>query len=397
MATEKVDFIFGGDPSDAVNAAKQVEKATNDVGKAGNIAGEGFSTIGSKIAQIGRNLRGAAIALAAFSATAYAILRPFKSHVSMSKELAENLEISAEKAQELALAEKMAGLEAGTVRDAIENIAEMQAQGMVGGVSNDFLRLGVSLGEIRTKRPDEIFDKIASNAKGAKLGLLEINAATKVLGSDGVRLLKSFSENFQFFRDEAKESGKIISDETFEKIIKSGSKMVATIEIFIERVLKKFGGFESIGDLVAKSFDYVSRTISNSVFAISRKVNQVKSWVGIPLGETDEQGNLLMEDATLRAGISASKTADRFDEDVEARSRELINSLGQFGLTEEKAAGAAPLIEGFKKRTVERSQNIDALQRVGLAQTAGASESLKIQRAMLGRQTRMVDLLSSRL
>ena len=397
MATEKVDFIFGGDPSDAVNAAKQVEKATNDVGKAGNIAGEGFSTIGSKIAQIGRNLRGAAIALAAFSATAYAILRPFKSHVSMSKELAENLEISAEKAQELALAEKMAGLEAGTVRDAIENIAEMQAQGMVGGISDDFLRLGVSLGDIRTKRPDEIFDKIAANAKGAKLGLLEINAATKVLGSDGVRLLKSFSENFQFFRDEAKESGKIISDETFEKIIKSGSKMVATIEIFIERVLKKFGGFESIGDLVAKSFDYVSRTISNSVFAISRKVNQVKSWVGIPLGETDEQGNLLMEDATLRAGISASKTADRFDEDVEARSRELINSLGQFGLTEEKAAGAAPLIEGFKKRTVERSQNIDALQRVGLAQTAGASESLKIQRAMLGRQTRMVDLLSSRL
>jgi len=397
MATEKVDFIFGGDPSEAVNAAKQVEKATNDVGKAGNIAGEGFLRIGSEIAQMGRKLRGAAIALAAFSATAYAILRPFKSHVSMSKELAENLEISAEKAQELALAEKMAGLEAGTVRDAIENIAEMQAQGMVGGVSNDFLRLGVSLEDIRTKRPDEIFDKIAANAKGAKLGLLEINAATKVLGSDGVRLLKSFSENFQFFRDEAKESGKIISDETFEKIIKSGSKMVATIEIFIERVLKKFGGFESIGDLVAKSFDYVSRTISNSVFAISRKVNQVKSWVGIPLGETDEQGNLLMEDATLRAGISASKTADRFDEDVEARSRELINSLGQFGLTEEKAAGAAPLIEGFKKRTVERSQNIDALQRVGLAQTAGASESLKIQRAMLGRQTRMVDLLSSRL
>lgn len=392
MATEKVDVIFGGDPSDAVNAAKQVEKATNDVGKAGNVAGEGFLRIGSEIGQMKGRLKGAAVALAAFTATVYAILRPFKSHVSMSKELAENLEISAEKAQELALAEKMAGLEAGTVRDAIENIAEMQAQGMVGGISNDFLRLGVSLGDIRTKRPDQIFDKIADNAKGAELGLLQINAATKVLGADGVRLIKSFSENFQFFRDEAKESGKIISDETFEKIIKSGSKMVASIEIFIERVLKKFGGFESVGDLIAKSFDRVSKTISNSIFAFSRLTGQIKAWVGTPLGDKEAMG-----DALLQNDISASKRADRFDEDVEARSRELVNALGQFGLTEEKAAGAAPLIEGFKKRTVERSQNIDALQRVGLAQTAGASESLKIQRAMLGRQTRMVDLLSSRL
>lgn len=392
MATEKVDFIFGGDPSDAVNAAKQVEKATNDVGKAGNVAGEGFLRIGSEIAQMKGKLKGAAVALAAFTATVYAVLRPFKSHVSMSKELAENLEISAEKAQELALAEKMAGLEAGTVRDAIENIAEMQAQGMVGGISNDFLRLGVSLEDIRTKRPDQIFDKIADNAKGAELGLLQINAATKVLGSNGVPLIKSFAENFQFFRDEAKESGKIISDETFEKIIKSGSKMFATIEIFIERVLKKFGGFESIGEAIAKSFDWVSKTISNSIFALSALSGQIKAWVKTPLGDKEA-----FEEAILEAGIIPSKRADRFDEDVEARSRELVNALGQFGLTEERAKGAAPLIEGFKKRTVERSQNIDALQRVGLAQTAGASESLKIQRAMLGRQTRMVDLLSSRL
>lgn len=392
MATEKVDVIFGGDPSDAVNAAKQVEKATNDVGKAGNVAGEGFLRIGSEIAQMKGKLKGAAVALAAFTATVYAVLRPFKSHVSMSKELAENLEISAEKAQELALAEKMAGLEAGTVRDAIESIAELQAQGMVGGISNDFLRLGVSLEDIRTKKPDEIFDKIADNAKDAELGLLQINAATKVLGSNGVPLIKSFSENFQFFRDEAKESGKIISDETFEKIIKSGSKMFATIEIFIERVLKKFGGFESVGDLIAKSFERVSKTISNSIFAFSRLTGQIKAWVRTPLGDKEA-----MDDALLQNDISASKRADRFDEDVEARSRELVNALGQFGLTEEKAAGAAPLLEGFKKRTVERSQNIDALQRVGLAQTAGASESLKIQRAMLGRQTRMVDLLSSRL
>jgi hypothetical protein len=397
MATEKVDLIFGGDPSDAVNAAKQVEKATNDVGKAGNVAGESFLRIGSEIAQMKGKLKGAAVALAAFTATVYAVLRPFKSHVSMSKELAENLEISAEKAQELALAEKMAGLEAGTVRDAIESIAELQAQGMVGGISNDFLRLGVSLEDIRTKKPDEIFDKIADNAKDAELGLLQINAATKVLGSNGVPLIKSFSENFQFFRDEAKESGKIISDETFEKIIKSGSKMFATIEIFIERVLKKFGGFESIGDLIATSFEGVSKVFEKLVFLSSYIPARFK--VGLETaGETMLGAKGPIDPEKLKEAQQAGDlAAGGFSEAAERRANEYVAALGQFGLTEEKAAGAAPLIEGFKKRTVERSQNIDALQRVGLAQTAGASESLKIQRAMLGRQTRMVDLLSSRL
>ena len=397
MATEKVDFIFGGDPSSAVNAAKEVEKATNNIGKAGDDAGGRFQRIGDEIGNLRGKIKKAAVALAAFSASVYAILRPFKSHVDMARQLAKNLEISAEKAQELALAEKMAGLEAGTVRKAIERIAELQAQGMVGGISNDFLRLGVSLEDIRTKKADQIFDKIADNAKDAELGLLQINAASKVLGSNGVPLIKSFSENFQFFRDEAKESGKIISDETFEKIIKSGSKMFATIEIFIERVLKKFGGFEGIGDLVATSFGNVTKAIEKLIFLRSYIPARFK--IGLETaGETMLGAKGPIDPEKLKEAQQAGDlAAGGFSEAAERRANEYVAALAQFGLTEEKAAGAAPLIEGFKKRTVERSQNIDALQRVGLAQTAGASESLKIQRAMLGRQTRMVDLLSSRL
>ena len=84
-------------------------------------------------------------------------INAIRDHVDEAEKLSRALEVSYEKAQELTIAEREAGLAAGSIRSAIEGIAQAQAQGMI---SADMQNLGFNLSEIADLKPDLSFFQI---------------------------------------------------------------------------------------------------------------------------------------------------------------------------------------------------------------------------------------------
>ena len=68
------------------------------------------------------------------------------------------------------------------------------------------------------------------------------------------------------------------------------------------------------------------------------------------------------------------------------------DSLATENLKEERAEGRMAMLDFFKK-SVDTGQNISSLQRVGLAASAGESESIRLQRRQLFKADSMDKLL----
>ncbi len=210
---ESVDIKFTADPSDAVNAAKRVQQETNKIADSGDQVAQNTSKASVNMIGFAKHALKALGAITLLQ-KAMAGIGYISKHVDEAEKLSRALEISYEKAQELSIAEREAGLAAGTVRRAIEGIAKAQAQGFL---SKDLLNLGVSLDDIRSKKPDEIFDSIAKKFKEGGLSARQYDAAIKIFGENGSALALKMAANFEYFREVARDSGEVISEETFGK------------------------------------------------------------------------------------------------------------------------------------------------------------------------------------
>ena len=234
MPEGEVGVKFVGDPSDAVKAAKKVQDEANKIADEAKKADKEAKRVSRQISAVRKKITKLTLAITGFAAAVYASLKPFKDHVVEAKKLSKALEITYEKAQELMIAERQSGLGAGAIRSAIEGLARAQAQGKI---SRDMRQLGFSLSEIERLRPDQLFDVLSKRLREGGISVGQLNAAINILGSQGADVALKLSANFEHFRDIAKDTGKIISEEAFEKLIKETNTLTASLEVMSRKLL----------------------------------------------------------------------------------------------------------------------------------------------------------------
>ena len=365
MAEQPVDLKITADPSEAVNAAKKVQTEVNNVGESAEKSGKSFDKINNGLIQWSKNALKTLGAMLLIDKA----LKATVGYVNEAEKLSRALEISYEKAQELTIAEREAGLAAGSIRSAIEGIAQAQAQGMI---SRDMQNLGFNLSEIADLKPDELFDSLSKRLSEGDLNARQFQAAVNVLGQDGADVALKLAGNFEYFRDVAKESGQVISEEVFEETIEQSDKLLASLKIMGEDVLRLITPFDTFGEAVAKSLGVVNKLIESIRFHMT--------FLGSYIGA--RQGGLSDAAATELAAIEALGE----DEQVAGRAKQESASRGATeNLSEERATGSMAMLDYLTERMNRGSHNISDLQRVGLAATGGESEAIRLQRRQLSK------------
>lgn len=364
--SKPVDVIFNGDPSQAVDAAKKVQSETNKIGKEGEKSTRSIDKMGGSMADFAMGTL-KAIGLMAVLKKALDGLGVINSHVKEAEKLSRALEISYEKAQELAIAEREAGLAAGTIREAIEGIATAQAQGFI---NRDLINLGISLDDIRNKKPDEIFDAIAESFKEGGITARQYDAALNIMGKNASDLALKMAANFDYFREVAKNSGEVIKEETFGELIKQQDVFGANIKVIGEDILRLVTPFETFGEAAQKVLGGVNSVIdsirSNLIFITSN--------IGGVLGGLS--GKEASEFAKAEVAAARSRVQQRATQTNVSRS-------ATENLTQEQAEGSRDFFKFLSGRMATTGQNISSLQRVGLAATGGEAEAIKLQRRQI--------------
>lgn len=364
--SKPVDVIFNGDPSQAVDAAKKVQAETNKIGKEGDKSSKSIDKMGGSMADFAMGTL-KAIGLMAVLKKALDGLGVINTHVKEAEKLSRALEISYEKAQELAIAEREAGLAAGTIREAIEGIATAQAQGFI---NRDLVNLGISLDDIRNKKPDEIFDAIAESFKEGGITARQYDAALNIMGKNASDLALKMAANFDYFREVAKNSGEVIREETFGELIKQQDVFGANIKVIGEDILRLVTPFETFGEAAQKVLGGVNSVIdsirSNLIFITSN--------IGGVLGGLS--GKEAAEFAQSEVAAARARVQERATQTNVSRS-------ATENLTQEQAEGSRDFFKFLSGRIANTGQNISSLQRVGLAATGGESEAIKLQKRQI--------------
>ncbi len=366
MPTESVDVVFKGDASEACNAAKCVTDETNKITDAGKDSTTQFGKLGGSVKSlVGRMLAAGAAAFALKKAVDG--LNVFKAHVDEAEKLSRAIETSYENAQELAIAEKEAGLQAGAIRSAIEGIAVAQSQGVI---SKDLLNLGLTFDEIREKKPDELFDILSKRMNEGSLSARQFEAAVNVLGDNGSEVALKLAGNFEEFREIARESGKIIEEETFAGLIKESDIFSSQIVVMGEEILKLITPFESFAEAAQKSLKFVNEQVENLLFGL-KYISEFYS---------NLFSGMSASDAATAAALEGINTIDRAKDRADATNRSRASTEN---LTEERATGAVDFLNFITGKDAESGSDISSLQKVGLAATGGEAEGIKLQRRQL--------------
>lgn len=368
MPEQPVDLVFGGDPSGAVNAAKKVQDETNKIGDKAKVANESFLQISSELSQVRGKIGKITLGITGFAAAAYAAIKPFRDHVSEAEKLSRALEINYEKAQELIIAERQSGLAIGAIRSAIEGLARAQAQGMI---SRDMQNLGFSLSEIASLRPDQLFDALSKKLRDGGLSVRQLQAAVNILGSQGADVALKLSANFEHFRDIAKDTGKIISEEAFEKLIKETNTLTASLEVMSRKLLSTITPWQSWSEAATASIETVNKSLSE----LGRFSTIMSSF---RLGGT---GMGVQETIDAMTGEQA-----KLQQDIKTQAeQEEISKASTANLATERGEGAMAMLDYLTDRMNSGGQNISTLQKVGLAATGGESEAIRLQRRQLNK------------
>lgn len=364
MAGEPFDIKFTGDPSDAVQAAKQVATETNKIASAEGNRDSIISGINAKLKTMAKAAAVAAIAVAGIGANT------LRKRIKEYEELSRAIEISYEKAQELAIAERDAKLETNAIRSAIEGLAKAQA-----GYSPELRRLGFTIAEIRGLKPDELFDALSKKLNEGGLSVRQFDAAINVLGKDGESVALALAGGFEEFREIARDSGKIISEETFGKLISNSDTLMAQFQLMGEDIIKLATPFETFGELASAAIGKVTKTITDLKGGVSYLVN----FYGGLLGglSSDEASDFAAVETAEGAESDAARTKERVD--AKNRQRSARESLGG-----EQRSGTADILKRLEQ-SFSGGGDFGELQKVGLAAGRGQSEALKLARQQNGK------------
>lgn len=171
---------------------------------------------------IGKVATEAAAAVAALAAALSALTIASASTVRAQARLAEGLGETVQTVQELGFAFRRFGADEEDVGDALATIAD-RAEDAKGGMQSfidDFALVGVTVDDLRNRRPSEIFEAFVEGASKVDDANKRAAAAVRIFGDDlGRKLLPILTRGtgaLQDLKDEARDLGVVVDDETSE-------------------------------------------------------------------------------------------------------------------------------------------------------------------------------------
>lgn len=183
-------------------------------------AGQGFAS------DFKRNVGGAiatAFSLAAVKAGARAII----DYGSNLTDLSSQTGISTEMLQRMEIAAIQTGISLDFVSARITNLARRSADA-ASGQNKKFLeafeRLGVTVDDMRRKRPDELFLQIAKNVRDSEFNMQKLNDVTRAFGVQGSKLVRAFRKDFAGLVETQNDSV-ILTEEQLNKLTAAGDKL----------------------------------------------------------------------------------------------------------------------------------------------------------------------------
>lgn len=136
---------------------------------------------------------------------------------------AQALGVTTDAYQEILFAFRQFGLEGDDVADAINTITDraLDAAGGMQSMADDFALIGIGVGELRGKRPAELFATVADAMAATDDPAKRATAAVRILGDDiGRKLLPAMmggSEGFAAMASEARALGAVMDEATIKR------------------------------------------------------------------------------------------------------------------------------------------------------------------------------------
>lgn len=237
MATiGSLDIKITGDAAQLTKVLKNVQKKTGKTGdaiekdfgkKSTSAVGKLTATLSKAGRVLGPMASGAAAAGAAVAAMGAAaavastkVFNWFESLSRSTRELQRNAKaagIGVEEYQALASTFERFNADADDLQDALGTIADRAQDAAQGaqGPKEDFELLGIAVDDLRGKDPGDLLNTVADGLQSVEAPSKRMAAAARILGDDLARrlvpLLSEGEEGLRKFKEEAKESGQILS------------------------------------------------------------------------------------------------------------------------------------------------------------------------------------------
>lgn len=351
-----VDIDIAVDPSDGVRALKQVADQQNRIANADKtslVASERLLKVRQTISRV---------TTAGLVFLAGKVVADTLAHVKATEALARSLDVTRQKAQELALAEKEAGLSEGSIKDAIISIAEAQGRN-----ADELKRLGFSYQEIRQASPVDLFEQLSEKLKQGEVSATEFADALTVTGENR-DVVRALTGDFSDLQAQVRESGKIIEEEAFDKMIDGSRNLTEAIKDLASNVTENLvSAFEYFGNVAGGVFNQLAEGIDLIQGAIVFLTNLGGGLLGGMSFKEAEQ-------------FAIGEGREFLNKQRERRESRITNRDNRISETElSKREGEAAEIRSLAVQLGAKPQ-VDSLARVGLFAGRGQNEAVALQR-----------------
>ena len=177
----------------------------------------GFAEAEGLIHKLTSGFMGAVAAIGAVALGIAEVTRETAEHGKEVLESAERIGVATDKLQELQYAARMSGIGDGQLEFALRNIGRAARAAAAGGGQAAFVfqRMGVTVQELRSLRPDQVLEKLSTAFSKLPSGFEKSNAALSLFGRNGSAMIpflnKLGEEGKQLFAD-ALASGNVLTE-----------------------------------------------------------------------------------------------------------------------------------------------------------------------------------------
>tara|TARA_Y100000310_G_scaffold263591_1_gene273863 strand:+ start:365 stop:2062 length:1698 start_codon:yes stop_codon:yes gene_type:complete len=305
-----------------------------------------------------------------------AIGSKMKGSMEMGKSIQDNAKavgITAEAMQEWDYIFSRAGLETQDVSDAFATLADRSEDAMAGAQSmvDDFALVGISVDDLRSKKPDELFQMFADGVRNSSDQNKALASVVRTLGDDlGRRLipmLKEGSGGLTAMKEEARGLGIVMSGETIDSL----AKMDDSVTKFKKQWNAEWGeitaGSAKAFQFGDKEADYVEMGMS-AIFGAA-----LASWdkdvdFGDAIRAAAQKNDLDMDEARLKSNMLATQKALTAEEDRQIE-RKRVKAKIEEGLAKkqeermEKLQSSMGKLKDAEFRAMSPAQQKDVLEK----------------------------------
>ncbi len=183
----------------------------------------GLKKLGGEFAGI-KNLIAGAFTLTAIIDQTKAIV----DYGSKIHDLSTRTGISTDALQEFDYAAKQTGSSLDAFVGALRRmtVSQVNAAKADGDLREGFQALGVSLSDLQSKNPEQLFRQIAEKIRTSDLNANQLAAIIQVMGRSADEILPAMKEGFTDMADEAHKIGAVLEEDVINKLDEAGDAMV---------------------------------------------------------------------------------------------------------------------------------------------------------------------------